>query len=193
MKSLSRVWLAWALATTIVGVFTVSGPTPARAGGRTGLSMTDARAKVINKFWNCIHGRQCPASQVFRGQTALKDWRQAQRKLGRIKVLRTTMVTQVPARWRAKYKRRWGKYVQQLAAAGYKKSALQRLGLGRSIVVAKPRVALGFMAIRMERRGRVKTEHLFLVLWKVNRRWYVAYFEDSPRKITRFLIAQKPH
>lgn len=164
---------------------------PARAGGRSGLSKADARAGVIGKLWRCVRGKRCKENQVFRGQ-ALTEWQKAKRKILQIKVLELAMVTNVPARWRAKFKRRWGKYVTKLATAGYRKKALLRIGMGKSIVTANPRVALAFMSIKMQRRGRVKTEHLFLVLWKVKRRWYVAYFEDSPRKITRFLLNNKP-
>lgn len=193
-KSPIHAGLAMALtpALALALALAASGTTVARAGGRSGLSKTDARAGVIDGFWRCIKGKRCNESKVFRGNTAINEWRRAKRKILQIKVLQTAMVTNVPARWRAKFKRRWGKYVQKLAAAGYRSAALQRLGLGKSIVTAKPRVALAFMSIKMERRGRVKTEHLFLVLWKVKHRWYVAYFEDSPRKITRFMISNKP-
>jgi len=170
------------------------GSAPAMAGGRTGkgLSKTDARARVIGAFFRCLRGKRCVETKVFRGPIILKEWRRNKRKLAKVKVLRTAMVARVPAQWRPKFKRRWGRYVKSLAAAGFSRRALLRLGMGKSIVTVKQRVALAFTSISMEYRGRQKTEYAFCVLWKVMRRWYVAYVEDSPSKISRFMLNEKP-
>lgn len=161
------------------------------AGGHSRLTKGDARAAAVGRLWRCVRGKRCASRKVFRGR-ALKEWPRAQRKLRQITVLDTALVKKLPAGYGAKLKRRWGRHLPALSKAGHRTAALARLGQGKAIVTLKPRVALALTSLKMQRRGRVKTEHLFLVLWKVKGRWYVAHLEDSPGSIARFLIGHTP-
>lgn len=172
----------------LMAVLSLTRSTPARAK-----TVVDVRAGALGDFWRCLEGKACPAATLFKSE-GVALWARVSRKLRKVTVKQLYLVPTVPAAFRAKYQKRWGAAVAKLAAAGYDRRALLRLGDGKGIVNAAPRVALAFMAIDIVKKssGRAKTEYVFVVLWRSGYRYHVAYWEDSTHSITRFMTTHKP-
>lgn len=163
------------------------------ANGRA-KSVVDPRVTTVNAFFKCLKGPTCSTTKVLRGRTAFDEWKRLVRIRQRrgIVVKSTALTANVPARFKDRWKNRWFKAVAELKTAGYSAARLKKLGLGKSIVRASSKVSVAFVSITFEKRGRLKTEYLVLVLWRIKRRWYMAYWEDSPRSLTRFMKTKKP-
>lgn len=165
---------------------------PARHA-RTG-SGGDPRITVVRAFWQCVKRPGCTTGKILTGPTARDLWKRIERKRKQrgIVVKNTALVPTVPARFADRWKRQWSAATAELNKAGYNASRLKKLGLGRAVVRASANVAVAFTSVAFERRGRAKTEYLMLVLWRVKGKWYVAYWEDSPAILVRFMKSNRP-
>ena len=157
-------------------------------------SMIKPRVRTINTFFACLKGPTCSTTKVLRGRTALDEWKKVVRiRQRRGIVFRSgALVRRVPDRFKDRWKNRWFKAVGDMKTAGYSASRLKKLGLGSSIVKASSKVSVALVSITYDQRGRSKTDYLVLALWRVKHKWYVAFWEDSPRSFVRFMKKNKP-
>jgi hypothetical protein len=164
------------------------------SANRRAKSVVDPRVMTVNAFFKCLKGPTCSTTKVLRGRKAFDAWKRLVRERPRrgIVVKSTALVRNVPARFKVRWKTRWFKAVAELKTAGFSAPRLKKLGLGKAIVRANSKVSVAFVSVTYEKRGRLKTGYLVLVLWRVKRRWYVAFWEDSPRTFTLFMKKNKP-
>ena len=162
---------------------------------RSGASMrrVDKREQVMQTFFRCVRGQRCNVGSTFMGAEAVRQWAGMKSKLMRRKVQfkSLSLVSRMPTSLQAKWQRRWGRTARRLVSKGFSKD-LQRLGLGAAIVTARPDVAVALMHIKLTYRGRQEEVYLIVVLWHKHRRWRLAYWEDSPLDIRRFLLKHAP-
>ena len=157
---------------------------PARSRG-------DTQEAAVKRFWRCLRGHHCSPKQVFQGPKALLHWQRQNEKRKRfaVKLARAELIrTMTDAKWQE----RWKAAIKRFAAAGYKASALSRLGSGRAIVQAGPREAIALTRTAIKAAGQTRTTVLLMVLWRVGARWRVASWECNPSYLLGFMLKHKP-
>lgn len=151
---------------------------------------TDPRVSAVERFWDCLRGKPCPAGQVFDGAKALKHWALQQSKQSRYRVA-LAKATLVPSMTDRDWMRRWQAAVPSLEKAGFWGRELRQLGAGRAVVQASANVALVLTRNVVASRGQTSTTVLVMVLWRRGGRWRLAAWECGPAYVSSFLLANK--
>jgi outer membrane protein OmpA-like peptidoglycan-associated protein len=153
----------------------------------------------INRFFACLTGQRCNPKKVFFGARAHKKWSAIKQKIGRHKRLQVRFLAKVAdyegknarpetrRKIRRQWDKRWGRAVQKLARAGFVKKKLAKLGRGRGWVKANATTVVALVQVRYKMLGHTRTDLAMMVLIKKRAGWRLAFWDDQPKDIVRFL------